>query len=364
MTTNLKLEVISNQWKRNQKLTDYCPLIADYWSLSCLVAVLLLAPGCSKPVAKIDPNVLAKVGAVEIRVADFNREMELRLKANRTVLSKAELLDEMIQQELLLAKARQTGLENDPEFLRAQKVLLVSRYKERELRQQLDLPAIAATEVEARYQRTIDKYSRPAKARLAILYAKTEPKMSDEKRLGLRQKMDEARANSLQHRPDNRGFGPMAIEYSEDQASRYKGGDIGWLDQGRDSYRWPKEVLAAGFSLKANGDVSEIIEIPSSPSPLGGEGRGEVSHSSAGFYLVARLDWREGSVTPLSEVDSSIRRQLAVEKRREVEQNFLKKTREGVPVEIRSEALARVETPSIPVIATAKRTEPEPPAFP
>src|SRR5258706_3700264 len=35
------------------------------------VLVFALLPGCSKPVVKPDPNVLAKVGPVEIRVEDF-----------------------------------------------------------------------------------------------------------------------------------------------------------------------------------------------------------------------------------------------------------------------------------------------------
>src|SRR5262249_22802372 len=112
---------------------------------------------------------------------------------------------------------------------------------------------------------------------------------------------------------------------------------------GRDTYRWPKEVTAAGFALAKNGEISQIIETPT------------------GFYIVARLDWRDGAVTPLSEVETGIRRQLASEKRRQVEEDFLKKTREGVPVEIRAEALALAKTPPV---ATAKRTEPEPPAFP
>ena len=295
--------------------------------------------GCSKSV-KPDPNVLAKVGSVEIRIEDFNREMDLRLKANRTVLSKNELVQEMIQHELLVLKAKQAGLDKDPDFLRAQKNLLASRYKERDLKPQLDFPAIPAAEIEARYQQTIDKYTRPAKARLAIIYAKSDPKMSDEKRAELRQRMNEVRGKA---RPDSRGFGALAIEHSEDQPSRYKGGDIGWLDQGRDGYRWPKDVITAGFSLATNGTVSEVIETP------------------VGLYLVARLDWRDGAVTPLNDVQSTIQRQLAGEKRREIEEAFLRKTREGVPVEIRPEALALARTPPI---ATAKRTEPEPPAFP
>jgi hypothetical protein len=63
----------------------------------------------------------------------------------------------------------------------------------------------------------------------------------------------------------------------------------------------------------------------------------------------------------LGEVEAGIRRQLASEKRRQVEETFLKRTREGVSVEVRPEALALAKTPPI---VTAKRTEPEPPAFP
>ena len=29
------------------------------------------------------------------------------------------------------------------------------------------------------------------------------------------------------------GFGPLAIAYSEDQATRYKGGDVGWVEAAR-----------------------------------------------------------------------------------------------------------------------------------
>ena len=312
-------------------------------------AVLLpLLPGCSKPVAKPDPNVLAKVGPVEIRVEDFNREMDLRQKANRTVLSKNELLQEMIQQELLVLKAKQAGVEKDPDFIRSQKSLLVNRYKERELRKQIDpftgtATQVSTEEVQVRYQQTIDKYTRPPKARLAIIYVKADAKASDEKRAEARQRIQEARAKALARPADSKGFGALAIDYSEDQASRYKGGDIGWVDKDRDGYRWPKEVVSAGFALPTRGAISDVIE------------------TTSGLYLVSRLDSRDGVVTPLSEVEPTIRRQLAAEKRRQAEETFLSKSREGVPVEIRAEALAAAKTPPV---ATAKRSEPEPPVFP
>jgi len=65
------------------------------WSLghwSFIFGVILLVSGCSKHSAPA-PDVLAKVGSAEIRLADFNHEVERRAKANQPVVSAEALLD-------------------------------------------------------------------------------------------------------------------------------------------------------------------------------------------------------------------------------------------------------------------------------
>src|SRR6266550_2248340 len=73
-----------------------------HWSFvrcwSFILAVILLLSGCSKRSAP-SPDVLAKVGSAEIRLADFNHEVERRAKANQPVVSVQALLDEMIGRE-------------------------------------------------------------------------------------------------------------------------------------------------------------------------------------------------------------------------------------------------------------------------
>jgi PPIC-type PPIASE domain. len=44
--------------------------------------------------------------------------------------------------------------------------------------------------------------------------------------------MIEAR-ESASKQNHGRGFGPIAVKYSEDQVTRYKGGDIGWVNKNR-----------------------------------------------------------------------------------------------------------------------------------
>src|SRR6266704_3416220 len=68
----------------------------SHWSF--VLAVILFMSGCSKHSAPA-PDLLAKVGSAEIRLADFNHEVERRAKANQPVVSVQALLDEMIGRE-------------------------------------------------------------------------------------------------------------------------------------------------------------------------------------------------------------------------------------------------------------------------
>jgi len=74
---------------------------------------------------------------------------------------------------LLVLKAKQAGLDQGSDFLRAQKNLLVSRYKNESeaTNRSCRFPAERSRRDTSK---TIDKYSRPAKVRLAIIYAKSE----------------------------------------------------------------------------------------------------------------------------------------------------------------------------------------------
>jgi parvulin-like peptidyl-prolyl isomerase len=253
------------------------------------------------------------------------------------------LLEEMITQESLVQKARAGGFENDPDFQRACRSLLVSKYKEHELTPRVEALQVSTEELRAAYEKQKDRHAQPGKARLALVQIKTDPKMSDARLAELRTRIEEARAESLAFTNGPQGFGKVAVACSEDQASRYKGGDVGWFDEGQTHYRWPAEVIAAGFALKNSGDVSEVIR------------------ASNGLYLVKKLDTRAASVTPLAQVEEGLRRQLLKEKREQAEKLFLSEARRAAGVQTFSEALASMPVPSTTV---ARRTTAEPPGLP
>jgi peptidyl-prolyl cis-trans isomerase C len=167
--------------------------------------------------------------------------------------------------------------------------------------------------------------------------------MSEDQLVELRHRIDEARVQSLALTNGDAGFGAVAVAYSEDQSSRYKGGDVGWFDEGQAHYRWPTEVIRAGFALKNSGDVSEVIR------------------AENGFYLVKKLDTRAASVTAPPLLEERFGRQLLAQKREQTEKSFFDDARRTAGVQTFPAALA-----SLPVSPTtvARRTTDEPPSLP
>lgn len=301
---------------------------------------LVLVEGC-KPRATA-PAILAKVGSHEIRIEDFNNEVAWRQKNHRPLPEKEALLEEMISRELLVQKARAAGLETDPDVRRSFEGLLVSKIQERELSPRLDSVKAAPEDVRALYEKNLPQYTRPAKARLAFIQIKTDPKMGAEKLAEAESRIHEAHKLAKVLPPSSRGFDQVAIDYSEDQASRYKGGDIGWFDQDRKAYRWPAEVISAGFALKSNGEISDVIR------------------AANGFYIVSKLDSRESVITPLEEVQPSLQRGLLAETRKEIQAAFRREIRASMVVESFTQELAKVQYPAT---SLAKAEEP-PPSLP
>jgi hypothetical protein len=307
-----------------------------------LVGIGLLAAACRKQTPPpANPNVLAKVGTNEILVTDFKAQWARRGGPKPETVDKQALLEEMIGSEVLLAKALQDGLDRDPAVQRSYRNLLIGKLKERDLNRQLEQACVSAEEMQHYYEQHRSHYAKPDRVRLAVLFLETATTMRNEEKAELKQRMQEARQKALSAaEPAERGFGSLAIYYSEDQATRYKGGDIGWVEAGRDRGRWSRLVIEAGFALKNVGDVSEVLT------------------DDRGVYLVRLLGRAEASVTPLTEVEAALRHRLLSDKRRQIEKSYLQELRKSFPIETHPERLAGIAPPPSAVKGT------QPPSFP
>ena len=297
-----------------------------------LVGILLIA-GYSvlqtvrKP--EHDLDVIAQVGPREIRAEQFKAEMIRRGGSNPGNIDKNKLLEEMIDYETLLVKAYEAGMDKDPDIVRSFQNMLVGKIRQRDLKTQIDAVTVTDEEIKNWYDAHLDLYTQPAKIRVAILYMKTDSFMSAEKISEIRKKMAEARQKAVSESANATGFGPLAIDYSVDQASRYRGGDIGWLLRGR-AYRWDPAVIEAAFSLERVGDISDIVR------------------TDSGLYLVKLTDRAEASVTSLERVKNAVRHKLLTEKRKAVEKAFQENIRASIPIRTFPKVLETIDIPLVP----------------
>ena len=75
-------------------------------------------------------------------------------------------------------------------------------------------------------------------------------------------KLEKARAAWLALPPDasRNAFGPLAVEFSDDQDPRYQGGDAGWIKSGERHLLLPPEVTQAAAPVRAAGLLPDILK--------------------------------------------------------------------------------------------------------
>jgi parvulin-like peptidyl-prolyl isomerase len=242
-------------------------------------------------------------------------------------------LRELIEHRAMLQQARALGLESDPAVRRELEMLLLSRWWEREATPRLEAVAVTDAEVAAEYERQRERFTQPGQIRLAMLKLDVPANATAARREETRARLVEARERALKQPtaggrgPAAIGFGTLAVDYSDDQASRYRGGDLGWLEPGNFNYHWPRPVLEQAFALPRGG-VSDIIE------------------SDHALYLVMHVDSRPASVQPLERVAAALKQSLLVQKRQAIEQSIKTAVLASRPATVHTGALAAVELPA------------------
>ncbi len=293
-------------------------------------------PATSKQVTK-DPDVLANVGAREIRTNDLRAEADRRRTNGQPVPAKAALLEEMVVEESGVQRALALGMDQDPELQRAWRSLLIGTLRNRELDGKLRDVAITPEEVAAEYEARRTQFTLPERARIGVIVVNRPPTAPAAQQAELRQRMDAALALSA---TEHDGFAKAALQFSEHQGSRYKGGEIGWVQKGQAAHRLPARVIEAAFAMEHPGQVSGVIE------------------ETNGFYLVTLLERTMQSVLPIEKVDAKVRAKLTRERRETLAREFDETLRKHVGAHIHPDALEQAELPASPAGESA------PPALP
>jgi len=333
-------------------MTAIAASIPLFYARSVLVPSLLLAAalalvGCrgEKPAAQLphSPEVVAKVGELTISPEDLSEGFAKRAKslggeAGPTL--RQQVLDELIREKVLLNKARAAGVDRDPEMVRRWERMIVAKYEAAHKPDAEKQRAPTPAEVEQFYQEHAADYQRPERVRVALIQIKGSAKATEEKRDELR-----ARAETVFALAQTSGanFAELARLHSEDRATRYSGGDEGWMERGQTPPSWPKELADAAFALETPGVIAPLVE------------------AGGSFYVLKLMERQGAGVRPLADVRDRILYKLKEQQRVANEERFYAEQKAGVNVEINQSALQAVPLPA-PAVAKGPGAPPSLPS--
>ena len=313
-----------------------------------LSTAVCLVSQCEKPApaAAAKGKTLATVAGQAITDQDLLQEAEWRRSNHQAVPAAPELLKEMANRLALVEKAKQAGIADDPDTERRVQSVIIASLREKQLEAELAKITVGDDEIAKAYEARREEFTRPGLDRFAILFQAADAKASDARKAEAKQRLEQAVALADANPaaggrgPAAGGFGQVAAQNSDDQVSRYKGGDIGWIETAAKETRLPAHVIEAGRALE-KGKRSGVIE------------------AADGFYVILKTDARPGGARPLEEAADNLRQQLLRERRRAAEEAFLADALRVAKVDIDEAAAARVVLPASPPPAAA-----EPPLSP
>lgn len=213
--------------------------------------------------------------------------------------ARKELLDRLVRFALLAREAAARGYAKNPDVVESVKETTIQQLMQEAVDDAVSEATISPEEVAKHYAENRDEFLRPATRRAAQVLLATE---EEAKAL-----LEKARAADL------REFRELARRDSVDEATKVRGGDLGYFDakgivSGEEAPSVPEAIVKGVFALENVGDIA--------PAPVAIEG---------GYSIVKLTGSRPATERSVEAADATIRARLARDKRREASLAFIDK---------------------------------------
>jgi parvulin-like peptidyl-prolyl isomerase len=271
------------------------------------------APLEARPTSEPSGRVVATVGNGFVTEAEFAEAASHAITPGQTLTPemRAEVLDELVDDEVLFQKALDQGLYRDEKVRK----ILINLLLREEVYASLQDEDIPVTELEAYYEAHRDEFIVPEKVQIKRIFIRTGDDRSDDVAKEL--------ASDLHTKltKDPSRFSDLAHEYSDDAYKR-RGGDVGYVArEGKAGV--PQEVVDKAFEMET-GKLSE-------PFLAGG-----------GYNLVMVAARREALDRTFEQMKGSVLRKLKNERFEAETEKYVAEARKGVAIEVDEATLASV----------------------
>lgn len=147
-----------------------------------------------------------------------------------------------------------------------------------------DTVKVPEADIEAFYQQNIAQYQSPEEVRASHILLKTEGKTEADVRAKAEEILERAKAGE--------DFAALAKQYSEDDSNKEKGGDLDYFPRGA----MVPEFEQAAYAMKPGEISSELVK------------------TAFGFHIIKKVDHRQATTRPMSEVRAELEDQLKWQK--------------------------------------------------
>lgn len=298
---------------------------------TALLLALVLAVGCKReagPALPAPQNVLAQVGTEVITTEQFQAALARRGGSSADPKVRRAVLDELIRLRAEVQEARRRGYEQDPEIVASHERALANKLRTAEQEKRRGEAEVTLEEIGRAYEAEKARFARPVRLRVAQLFVEAPAAFAAEKRSERRALLEGALARlQILAPPPAAAFGPLAAEVSFDQATKFRGGDVGYVTTATAPPEWTSRGIEAAFTLEQPGQCSEIVETPT------------------GFYAFRLLERAGGGTKPLAEVEGELRARLVRAKERALEASLAAEATRRASVTIHESAWNALPAP-------------------
>ncbi|MBL9137607.1 MAG: peptidyl-prolyl cis-trans isomerase [Verrucomicrobiales bacterium] len=278
-------------------------------------------PAAAAPAAS--PTAVAWVGHSPIEEPAFIQAWNKNPHAKRD-----EVLETLVRRELLLAEILRTGFDQRPDVRESWQAHLIQRFAEEQRRMIATRPEPTPDELSQYHRTHPERFQSPARTKVAILQVRPPASSAG----GLREKwetrLERIRQQALALPPDIGGFGSLARDVSEHRASRFQGGELGWMTSAQLRACVPSEVAEGVDALSEAGPISPWIA------------------SSQGYFLARVLERQPAALLPFDSVLERVRYEYSRAQDDEAEEVYFRNLRDSFGVQVNPSVLSRLDPPT------------------